>query len=132
MEKIICPYCNNEAPWVENKEMYGRNYGKSYMCYYCKPCEAYVGCHNNTRRPLGTMANRELRQWRRQVHDAIDPLWKSKSISRGYMYHLISEALGYQYHTGESDIETCKKILSLVPHLFNLPPDTSTSSKEDK
>ena len=111
--KMICPYCKNEAPWVANKEIYGRSYGKSYMCYYCKPCNAYVGCHNNTRKPLGTMANKELRNWRMRVHAKIDPLWKSGKFSRGWVYSRISQELGYQYHTGESDIETCKKILAL-------------------
>ena len=50
---MICPYCNKEAKWCENKVIYGKNYGKSYMCYYCKDCDAYVGCHNNTKFPNG-------------------------------------------------------------------------------
>jgi hypothetical protein len=111
--KINCPYCEKEAPWCENKEKYGKNYGKSYMCYYCKDCDSYVGCHENTRKPLGTMANKELRQWRMSVHEYIDPLWKEGNIKRGSLYRILSEHLGYEYHTGESDIETCKKILAI-------------------
>ena len=57
---MICPYCQKEAPWISNEEVYGKRYGKSYMCYYCKDCDAYVGCHDNTKRALGTMANQEL------------------------------------------------------------------------
>lgn len=110
---MICPYCDKEALWCENKEKYGKNYGKSYMCYYCKTCDAYVGCHENTKRPLGTMANKELRQWRMKVHDHIDPLWKSGKVKRGDLYKKISQFLGYEYHTGESDVETCKKILGI-------------------
>ncbi len=115
MTKImICPYCNKEAEWTENKAIYGKNYGKSYMCYYCKPCDAYVGCHENSRRPLGIMANRELREYRKRVHSLIDPLWKSKEMSRGRVYSILTEFLGYQYHTGESDLETCKKIIAFL------------------
>lgn len=55
---MICPYCKRPAKWVENKEIYGKNYGKSYMMWLCKPCDAYVGCHNNTKEPLGTLANK--------------------------------------------------------------------------
>lgn len=110
---MICPFCNNEAVWCENKEIYGRNYGKSYMCYLCKPCNAYVGCHNNTKNPLGTMANAELREWRMKVHAYIDPFWKEKGWNRQTVYRKLSEALGKQYHTGEADIETCKKVLQI-------------------
>ena len=111
---MICPFCKKEAPWVENKEIYnGKNYGKSYMCYYCKPCDAYVGCHNNTKQPLGTMANKEMREWRKKVHAKIDPLWKNGGIKRKHLYARITKAIGKVYHTGETDIETCKKILEL-------------------
>lgn len=112
-----CPYCNKPAPWVENKEKYGRNYGKSYMCYWCKDCDAYVGCHENTKRPLGTMANKELREWRIKAHGAIDWLWKSKRMKRHNMYKLLKEKMGRDIHIGESDIETCKEIIKkFSPH----------------
>lgn len=106
-----CPYCDNLALWCENKEIYGKNYGKSYMCYLCKDCDAYVGCHNNTRRPLGTMANKELRQERIKVHDHIDKFWKSGEFSRKHVYKATSKHIGKEYHTGECDLETCKVIL---------------------
>lgn len=110
---MICHYCNKEAPWVENKAKYGRNYGNSYMCYFCKDCDAYVGCHNNTKNPLGTMANAELREWRKKAHAHIDPLWKTGRLGRGEMYMWLKEKLGREIHIGESDIETCKQILEL-------------------
>jgi hypothetical protein len=31
-----CPYCNKPAKFAPNEEFYGKRYGKSYMCYYCK------------------------------------------------------------------------------------------------
>lgn len=113
MIEVICPNCNKPAPWVENKEKYGRNYGKSYMCYYCKDCQYYVGCHNNTRQPLGTMISDEHCKYRKAVHNKIDPLWQSGKIKRGLLYARISKLLGYTYHTGEADIETCKKVLAM-------------------
>ncbi len=39
-----CPKCGKEARWVSNEEVYGRRYGKSYMCYWCPDCE----CHTPT------------------------------------------------------------------------------------
>ncbi|MEC5150900.1 zinc-finger-containing protein [Cryobacterium sp. GrIS_2_6] len=116
---VICPNDGKPAPWVENKEKYGRNYGKSYMCYYCKEHDTYVGCHNNTRQPLGSMADEPLRKARMAVHAKIDPLWRVQGHSRKDVYRFISKELGYQYHTGESDINTCNIILKMMFKLTN-------------
>jgi len=119
MKKILCPYCGKEALWVSNEKVYGKRYGKSYMCYYCPTDEAYVGCHNNTRKPLGTMANKELRDWRIKAHAKIDPLWRTGSdkTNRNYrrkkLYQRLKELFGHEVHVGESDIEMCKKIIEI-------------------
>lgn len=108
--EVTCPSCKNLAPWVENKEKYGRNYGKSYMCYFCKPCGTYVGCHNNTRNPLGTMADKKTMEARKEAHSAFDPLWKEGYMSRGRAYAILNELMGRITHIGESDYDTCKLI----------------------
>lgn len=113
---MICPYCLNQAEWVENKEIYGRNYGHSFMAWLCRSCDAYVGCHNNTRKPLGTIANKKTREWRKKAHEAFDPLWRNKrgskrKATRQSLYDKVSHTLGYEVHIGGSDIETCKKII---------------------
>jgi len=113
-----CPYCNKPAEWVANKEVYGKNYGKSYMIWLCKPCDAYVGCHNNTNKPLGTIANRELRQWRRTakeewINSKLDGNWKNKKLrSKGYQW--LGDLFGKEFHFGESTIEDCKKVLEYL------------------
>lgn len=111
---MICPYCKKEAPWVPNSVIYGRLYGHSYMCYYCKDCDARVGCHNNTKYPLGTMADKELRTWRMKAHDAIDPVWKNGKRSRGAVYGILKDRFGKEFHIGSSTIEECKKVIDLV------------------
>lgn len=112
-----CPYCEKEAIWVENKEIYGRNYGKSYMCYLCKDCDAYVGCHNNTKTPLGTLANKELREERRRTHEVLDPLWMSKRDrrkARTEVYKKIGSIIGEDVHVGGSNIERCLEIRNII------------------
>jgi len=109
-----CPYCKKKARWCENKEIYGRNYGKSYMTWLCKDCSAYVGCHNNTKKPLGSMANKELRQWRMAAHEVFDPLWKSKKRTRKQAYKILNRFMGKIAHIGESDVNQCKKIIETV------------------
>lgn len=112
--KVICSKCNKEAPWVENKQRYGRNFGKSYMCYFCRPCGTYVGCHNNTRKPLGTMADEYTMKLRRNAHALFDKLWKDGEMSRGQAYKILSEHFGREMHIGESNSEVCKEIINYL------------------
>jgi len=116
---MTCPYCNKTPRWVDNTEIYGKRYGKSYMMYWCKPCDAYVGCHNNTKEALGTLANKELREWRKKAHAAFDPLWKSNKIERWWAYHKLDTYFGKEMHIGETDIETCKQIIEWVKNTFD-------------
>jgi len=115
--KIYCPYCGKPARWVENKEIYGRNYGKSYMCWLCKDCDAYVGCHQNTKEPLGTVANRELRKWRKEAHSVFDLLWKKYDYKRKESYILLQTMMGLspkKAHIGKFNIEQCKKLIKKI------------------
>ena len=59
------------------------------------------------------MAGAELREARIAVHAKIDPLWKSGRLRRGEVYRIITLKLGHTYHTGESDLDTCNKILAM-------------------
>ena len=107
-----CPYCNKEAAWVSNEVIYGKQYGKSnHMAWWCKPCDAYVGCHCNTKTPLGTMANAELRKWRTKTHMRIDPMWRCEKYNRKKIYQMLKDHFGREIHIGETNIETCKEIL---------------------
>ena len=114
-----CPYCHKEAEWTENKVIYGKNYGRSFMVYLCKPCNAYVGCHNNTKKPLGTMANADTREWRKTAHAKFDPLWRDGNYSRDEAYNILNKHFGREIHIAESDSDTCKEIIEFV-HNFNL------------
>ena len=111
-KNVMCPYCLIDCNWVENKEIYGKNYGKSYMCWLCEKCEAYVGCHNNSKKPLGTPANKELRELRKKCHSLIDPLWRDYSKGRNKVYIELKKNTGIS-HIGESSIEDCKKIIEV-------------------
>lgn len=111
-----CNYCGKNTIWCENKEIYGKNWGKSYMVYLCKPCDAYVGCHNNTKEALGTLANKELREARKKAKN----LWITKEgidwsdwRSKGNGYRELRNKLGYEFHFGSSTLEECNKIINI-------------------
>jgi hypothetical protein len=113
-----CTSCGGKAIWVENQNIYGRNFGRSYMIWLCTICKAYVGCHNNTKVPKGTFADKETRQWRMRAHAALDPLWKSGEHSRADLYRALSDAFGMKIHIGSSDIERCKEIILTINRIF--------------
>ena len=45
MRNVYCPYCGQQAEYVDSKVIYGRSYG---MAYLCRNCDAYVGVHRGT------------------------------------------------------------------------------------
>lgn len=113
-----CPKCKKDGEWVDNIEVYGRRYGKSYMCYYCRDCDTYVGCHNNTRNPLGEMADKETREARKKAHEVIDPLWRSGRYSRKLVYERLSEAFGHDVHIAQADKDYCEEVIKTANLIF--------------
>lgn len=121
-EKAIqCNYCGNDAEWVENKEIYGKNYGRSYMVWLCRDCDAYVGCHNNTREPLGTLADKGLRELRKTaknafINEKMDGDWKNKKL-KGKAYAWLRKELNLsrdEAHFGMFDKDRCRKVIEII------------------
>ena len=84
----------------------------------CKQCGAYVGTHKNTNnKPLGILANDELRKAKRRAHADFDPLWRDGNLKRKDAYKKLSEYLGIERkdcHIGLFEIETCIKVCEFV------------------
>ena len=115
MRQVICPYCDQQARYMDSKHIYhGVSYGMSYVCL---PCQAWVGVHKGSDKPLGRLANAELRSWKIKAHAAFDPLWKSKKMSRGAAYRLLQDKLGIdksECHIGMFDVDTCKRTIEVL------------------
>lgn len=61
-----CRYCVSGAvELVNNREVYGREYGPWPYMYLCQNCGASIGLHRDTDIPLGTLANYQLREARK-------------------------------------------------------------------
>ncbi len=116
---VLCPYCLAGAELVEGTEIYGHDYPDRKF-WLCRKCRSYVGCHPGTDVPLGSLANEELRRWRRQAHLSLDPLWKGKPDEKNLrreVYEKVAELLGLKVadaHIAKFDVEKCKKVVSLV------------------
>lgn len=115
MAKVICPYCGERAEFVDSKIVYGKSYGKIYLC---RKCLAYVGVHKGTDKPLGRLANAELRYWKKAAHAAFDPIWKYGRF-RGYRnaaYGWLAGRMGLpveETHIGMFDVAQCKKAIQI-------------------
>lgn len=88
----------------------------------CDSCKGTVGCHYKTSKPttpLGCIPSPEITNARKEIHKILDPLWESKIYSRTQLYKIISNHLGYKYHTAQiRDIEEARKIWRFVKSLY--------------
>lgn len=119
---VKCDYCGEPAELIDSAYVYSKSYGNIWMC---KPCDAYVGVHKNSgNKPLGRLADKNLRNWKQRAHTAFDPLWKEKMERDGWTktparsagYKWLSKELGIEpekCHIGMFDIDMCIRTVNL-------------------
>lgn len=112
-----CPYCGAKGELETNSAKYykGRDFGSIWICK-TRGCDSRVGCHRGTTRPLGRMANIELRKLRHQCHELIDPFWKNRKFLRVSVYKHIADLMGIpkkKAHIGIFNEHECRKLLEL-------------------
>lgn len=114
----VCPFCSSSVSLVDSAKVYRRSYGFIYLCDRYPYCDARVGCHPGSDKPLGTLADRELRQWRSLAHRHFDPLWKSRIFtSRNAAYKWLAKAMKLPpalTHVAMFDIRQCQKAIAVV------------------
>ena len=111
----ICPYCGSKTRVTDEFEIYGRSYSgrKQIVCENYPKCDAHVGCHDSGK-PLGRLANKELREAKKRAHEYFDVLWKFEGMKRTEAYKRLSNYLGLpkKYtHIGMFGVETCNKVI---------------------
>ena len=115
---VPCPYCGKEAKLVFGSTIYPHRkdlFGKRF--YLCQPCDAYVGCHPDTAKPLGRLANAQLRKEKMKAHAAFDPLWRRGDMTRTEAYKWLAEELKIapqNCHIGMFDVGMCKAAVSAM------------------
>lgn len=109
----LCPYCGAATRLADSAIIYnGTSYGLVWICERYPACDAFVGCHKGTETPMGRLANRELRYWKKRAHAEFDPLWKKGPMRRGDAYYWLSQKLDIpvdKTHIGMFDIDQCKE-----------------------
>lgn len=123
---FLCPYCERRSVFYKDSSVvYSKNCGP---IYYCKPCDAYVGCHKGTKKSLGRLANAELRYAKKVAHAYFDPLWKQamklgreKWEARNAAYDWLSKQMNLppeHCHIGMFDIEECNLVVDICKKVY--------------
>lgn len=121
---VICPYCGAPAGLTDGREVYPYHANLWHKSFWiCRPCDAYVGCHTHTTKPLGRLADKDLRFWKQRAHEAFDPLWVEqlkegvrKFEIRKRAYKWLGKQLGLkrsECHIGMMDIEQCRAVVNI-------------------
>jgi len=116
---VKCPYCKKRAEYVDSIAVYHKSYGMIYLCW---PCKAWVGVHKHTDKPLGRIADRKLRLWKRRAHEVFDLLWKTGGMGRTKAYSYMRKIMSMnksEAHIGKFDVDQCKKLVGLLTHTNN-------------
>ena len=104
----ICRYCGGVVRLVPAAEVYGMAAAKRLgieqeRFYQCQNCNARVGCHKGTTRPLGNLANETLRMKRKETHQIFDSFWMAKKLR-------LSVQLA---HIGGFEMDRCQRLIDL-------------------
>jgi hypothetical protein len=115
---VLCDYCGYRADLVTGKAIYPHRPDLAGKLFYrCLPCKAYVGCRPGTCRPLGRLADAELRLAKTAAHQAFDPLWRFGDMSRSDAYKWLAKRMNIppaQCHIGMFDVAQCQEVKTQV------------------
>ena len=118
MKPQRCPFCRSSVSLIDSAQVFGRSYGFIYLCDSYPNCDARVRCHPGSIKPLGTLADQELRRWRSLVHRKFDPLWQSGVFSsRQAAYKWLSKVMKLSLertHVAMFNIRQCQRAIACI------------------
>lgn len=117
----ICRYCGGVIRLVPAEKIYGAAAAKRLelvgeSIYQCQNCNARVGCHKGTTRPLGNVANETLRLKRMETHQIFDNYWRRRGMTRTAAYRWLAKKLRLsveQTHIGSFEMDQCQQVIDL-------------------
>jgi len=125
-QRIYCCNCKGyvTARLTNGKEIYPHREDLHSLPFWkCDACKGKVGCHYKTKNrtmPLGVIPSQSISKIRGEIHRLIDPIWKMKIKSRKEIYGLMSNQLGYRFHSAEIRSESeALKCLELAAKISN-------------
>lgn len=116
----ICRYCGGKITLTDARTVYGdavQRLGlESEKIYLCQNCNARVGCHRSTTRPLGNVANEVLRLKRMETHNIFDAFWRCRGMTRTGAYKWLAQKMELpekHTHIGSFEMDACEQVITL-------------------
>lgn len=122
LDNLRCPYCDELAKLVTGKVIYPHRRDLwDKKLWHCGPCKAWVGCHRDSDKPFGRLANAELRKLKTATHSAFDPIWldgdkRQRRQRRVKAYTWLAEKMGIdadECHIGMFDEGMCQQAIKI-------------------
>lgn len=113
-----CSECGGVGRGATGREIYPHRPDLYAKHFYRCDCGAYVGCHPNSSRALGTPAGPATRRARSAAHAAFDPIWKRGKMRRSDAYKALAAQLGINpgsCHISWFDAAQCARVVQAVP-----------------
>jgi len=110
----FCRYCGGKVILSPASVLNGKKaQGEIYLC---TNCNASVGAHKETKKPMGTLANKVLSMERAEAHRVFDALWQKWGLSRSKAYEWLAVQMSlpkHRTHIAYFDIEQCERVISI-------------------
>lgn len=120
----ICRYCGGVIRCIPARKVYGKATNRLKMqgqwLYQCQNYNARVGCHRDSKRPLGNVANEVLRLKRVETHQVFDAFWQRQGMTRTAAYKWLAERMELpeeRAHIGGFEMDQCRKLVDICTGL---------------
>ena len=116
---IRCPNCGAKTTLRPASVVYGKadkTNGFLYVCDRYPRCDSYVKAHRKTLKPMGTLADANLRHKRILAHKAFDRLWQGSLMTKRQAYKWMQAKFGLsseQAHIAKFSAYMCDQLIAV-------------------
>lgn len=111
-----CPYCGSPVVFRSADGIYRDNKNRTmlYVCARYPECDAYVRVHKGTKKPMGSLADHNLRSLRREAHRHFNCLYESGLMDKQQAYQWLADLISApmsEAHIGHLGEYYCRQVI---------------------